>query len=185
MIQSLRARLFIGLTSIVILTGAIGATIAYLWAYDEAIEIQDSVLIEVGAFALGAPPQESSVVKGVDADSDVVVVELGSAPRGPAYMRRLWGLQDGLHDDSYQGQAVRVLLRTRPDGSRLAVTQNNEIRSELAGNMAIRTLLPIAALVPCLMLVIAILIARSLGPMVRLADELDTRQADDMRPLCC
>jgi two-component system OmpR family sensor kinase len=88
-----------------------------------------------------------------------------------------------LHNDSYQGQAIRVLLRTRPDGSRLAVTQSDEIRSELAGNMAIRSLLPIAALVPCLMLVIAILIARSLGPMVRLADELDTRQADDMRPL--
>jgi two-component system OmpR family sensor kinase len=183
MIQSLRARLFIGLTAIVILTGAIGATLAYQWAYDEAIEIQDSVLIQVGAFALGAPLKETSVVKGVDADSEVAVVELGNAPRGPADMRRLWGLQDGLHNDSYQGQAVRVLLRTRPDGSRLAVTQSNEIRTELAGNMAIRTLLPIAALVPCLMLVIAIVIARSLGPMVRLADELDTRQADDMRPL--
>jgi two-component system, OmpR family, sensor kinase len=183
MIQSLRARLFIGLTVIVILTGAIGATLAYLWAYNEAIEIQDSVLIQVGAFTLGAPLKETSVVKGVDADSEVAVVELGNAPRGPADMRRLWGLQDGLHNDSYQGQAVRVLLRTRPDGSRLAVTQTNEIRTELAGNMAIRTLLPIAALVPCLMLVIAILIAHSLGPMVRLADELDTRQADDMRPL--
>lgn len=183
MIQSLRARLFIGLTFIVILTGAVGATLAYLWAYDEAIEIQDSVLIQVGAFALGAPLKESSAVKDIDADSEVAVVELGNAPRGPADMRRLWALQDGLHNDSYQGQAVRVLLRTRPDGSRLAVTQSNELRTELAGNMAIRTLLPIAALVPCLMLVIAVVIARSLGPMVRLADELDTRKADDMRPL--
>jgi two-component system OmpR family sensor kinase len=183
MIQSLRGRLFIGLTSIVILTGGTGATLAYLWAYDEAIEIQDSVLIQVGAFTLGAPLKENSAVKGVDADSEVAVVELGNAPRGPADMRRLWGLQDGLHNDSYQGQAARVLLRTRPDGSRLAVTQSNEIRTELAGNMAIRTLLPIAALVPCLMLVIAIVIARSLGPMVRLADDLDNRQADDTRPL--
>ncbi len=183
MIQSLRARLFIALTSIVILTGAVGATLAYLWAYDEAIEIQDSVLIQVGAFALGAPLKESSAVKGVDADSEVAVIELGNAPRGPADVRRLWGLRDGLHNDSYGGQAVRVLLRTRPDGSRLAVTQSDEIRTELAGNMAIRTLLPIAALVPCLMLVIAIVIARSLRPMVRLADQLDMREADDMRPL--
>lgn len=187
MIQSLRARLFIGLTSIVILTGAIGATLAYLWAYDEAIEIQDSVLIQIGAFALGAPlkeaSKETSTIKGVDADSEVAVVELGNAPRGPADMRRLWGLQDGLHNDSYRGQAARVLLRTRPDGSRLAVTQSNKIRTELAGNMAIRTLLPIAALVPCLMLVIALVIARSLESMVRLANEIDIRQADDMRPL--
>ncbi|CCE08085.1 Periplasmic sensor signal transduction histidine kinase precursor [Bradyrhizobium sp. STM 3843] len=183
MTRSLRARLFIGLTSIVILTGAIGATFAYLWAYDEAIEIQDSVLIQVGAFALGAPFKENQAVNGVDVDSEIGVVELGNAPRGPADMRRLWVLQDGLHNDSYQGQAVRVLLRTRPDGSRLAVTQSSEIRTELAGNMALRTLLPIAALVPCLMLVIAIVIARSLGPMVRLADELDGRRADDMRLL--
>jgi two-component system OmpR family sensor kinase len=183
MIQSLRARLFIGLTSIVILTGAIGGTLAYLWAYDEAIEIQDSVLIQVGAFALGAPLRENQAVNGVDADSEVAVVELGNAPRGPADTRRLWALQDGLHNDSYRGQPVRVLLRTRPDGSRLAVTQSNEIRTELAGSMAIRTLLPIAALVPCLMLVIAMVIARSLGPMVRLAGELDEREADDTRPL--
>jgi two-component system OmpR family sensor kinase len=183
MMKSLRGRLFMGLTSIVILTGAIGATLAYLWAYDEAIEIQDSVLMEVGAFALGAPPRESSIVKGVDADSEVVVVELGPASRHSVDLSQLLELQDGLHNNSYQSRAVRVLLRTRPDGSRLAVMQSDEIRRELAGDMAIRTLLPIAALVPCLMLAIAILIARSLGPMVRLAYELDTRQADDMKPL--
>jgi len=35
--------------------------------------------------------------------------------------------------------------------------------------MALRTLVPIAALIPCLMLVTALLIAQSLRPMVRLA----------------
>ena len=49
--------------------------------------------------------------------------------------------------------------------------------------MAVRTLLPIAALIPCLMLVIAVVIARSLRPMVRLAGEVDARRADDMTPL--
>src|SRR5712691_12039742 len=49
--------------------------------------------------------------------------------------------------------------------------------------MALRTLLPIAALIPCLLLVTALVIARSLRPMVRLAGDLDSRRADDMTRL--
>jgi two-component system OmpR family sensor kinase len=49
--------------------------------------------------------------------------------------------------------------------------------------MAFRTLLPIAALVPCLLLVTALVIAGSLRPMVHLAGDLDLRRADDMTPL--
>jgi two-component system OmpR family sensor kinase len=49
--------------------------------------------------------------------------------------------------------------------------------------MALRTLVPIAALIPCLMLVTSLLIAQSLRPIVRLAGDLDARRADDMTPL--
>lgn len=78
---------------------------------------------------------------------------------------------------------MRALLRTRTDGSRFAITQRTEIRTELASDMAVRTLLPIAALVPCLMLVIALVIERSLRPMVCLADDLDARKPDDIEQL--
>jgi two-component system OmpR family sensor kinase len=183
MIQSLRGRLFIGLTAIIVLTGAVGGSFAYMWAYGEAIEMQDSALIQIGTFALGAPIRQSQPVNGVDADSEIALVELGEAPRGPGDNRHLWSLRDGLHNDSYQGRPVRALLRTRPDGTRFAVTQRTEIRAELGSDMALRTLLPVAALVPCLMLVVAVVIARSLRPMVRLADELDARKADDMGQL--
>jgi two-component system OmpR family sensor kinase len=49
--------------------------------------------------------------------------------------------------------------------------------------MALRTLLPIAALIPCLLLIAAFVVAGSLRPMVRLAGDLDLRSADDMTPL--
>lgn len=179
MVTSLRGRLFIGLTLIIVLGGAIGAAFAYRWAYSEAIEVQDSVLIQIGGFALNASIRQSGPVSGVDADSEVAVVELGGVPRGSVEERRLWGLKDGLHNDSYQGQPVRILLRTRPDGTRLAVTHRTEFRSEIARDMALRTLLPIAALVPCLLLVTALVIGRSFRPMLRLAADLDARQADD------
>jgi two-component system OmpR family sensor kinase len=78
---------------------------------------------------------------------------------------------------------MRVLSLTRPDGSRFAVAQRTAIRDEIARDMALRTLLPIAALIPGLLLVTALVIARSLRPMVRLAEDLDARRADDMAPL--
>jgi len=180
MLTSLRGRLFLGLTVIIVLTGAVGGTFAYLWAYSEAIEMQDSALVQIGSFALSASIRQSGPVNGVDADSEIAIAELGSVPRGAVEERRLWGLKDGLHNDVYQGQPVRILLRTRPDGSRFAVTQRTDIRSELAGDMAVRTLLPIAALVPCLLLVTAWVIERSFRPMLRLAGDLDTRKPDDV-----
>jgi two-component system OmpR family sensor kinase len=49
--------------------------------------------------------------------------------------------------------------------------------------MAFRTLLPIAALIPFLLLVTALVIAHSLRPMIRLAGDLDGRRANDVAPL--
>jgi two-component system OmpR family sensor kinase len=49
--------------------------------------------------------------------------------------------------------------------------------------MALRTLLPIAALIPCLLLVAALVVAGSLRPVVRLARDLDARRADNISPL--
>ena len=63
------------------------------------------------------------------------------------------------------------------------MAQPTAVRDETAGDVAFRTLLPIAALIPCLMVVTALVIAYSLRPMVRLAGDLDSRRADDMTPL--
>src|SRR5258707_15167823 len=81
------------------------------------------------------------------------------------------------------GQAMRGLQRERWSGSRFAVAQPTAVRDETARDMALRTLVPIAALIPSLMLVTALLIAQSLRPMVRLARDLDARRADDVSPL--
>jgi two-component system, OmpR family, sensor kinase len=183
MIRSLRARLFVGLTTIIILFGGAGAYFGYRWAYGEAIEMQDSVLSQVGTFVMNTARRESQPVHGVDADSEIAVIELGTSPLGSEDDRRLWSLGDGLHNDIRQSEPVRVLLRTRPDSSRFAVTQRAEIRDDIAGDTAVRTLLPIAALVPCLMLIIAVVIAGSFRSMVRLAGDLDTGRVEEIHSL--
>jgi len=95
----------------------------------------------------------------------------------------LSGLKDGLRTTLYKGQPIRALLRTRPDGSRFAVAQPTAVRDDTARDMAFRTLLPIAALIPFLLLVTALVIAHSLRPMMRLAGDLDGRRADDLTSL--
>jgi two-component system OmpR family sensor kinase len=180
---SLRARLFVGLTAVILLTGCVGAVFSYFWAFDEAIEMQDSVLIQIGGLLHNGSVNGDRTLRGVDAEAAVDVVELGTALPGGAAEEQLWSLQDGLHVAPVAGQSKRVLLRTRPDRSRFAVLQPTDVRDDIAGNMALRTLLPIAALIPCLLLVIALVIARSLRPMIRLADDIDVRRGDDMKPL--
>ncbi len=183
MTKSLRVRLFVGLTAVILLTGCLGGVFTYLWAFDEAIEMQDSVLIQIGSLMQNGGLKSDQSLRGVDADAEVDVTELGTAPHGSVEERRLWSLQDGLHVASRTGQSAWVLLRTRPDGSRFAVTQLTDVRDDIASSMALRTLLPIAALIPCLLLVAALVVAGSLRPMIRLAGDLGLRRADDMTPL--
>lgn len=183
MIRSLRGRLFISLTAVVLLTGLVGGVLAHRWAFDEAIETQDSVLIQIAGLVQSGGFTGAQDLHGVDEDAEVWLIELGNTPQGTPEERQLWRFQDGMHDATRKGRPVRVVLRTRSDGGRFAVAQSTGVRDELASDMAFRTVLPIGALIPCLMLVIAFVIARSLRPMVRLADELDARPADDMTAL--
>jgi two-component system OmpR family sensor kinase len=183
MIQSLRARLFVGLTAVLVLVSCAGSAFAYVWAYDEAIEMQDSVLLQIGSVVRRGGFDSGKPLQGVDEDAEVVVIELGGIPHGSSEDRQLFALQDGLRFGSRNGAPIRVLLRTRPDGSRFAVAQRIAIRDEIAQELVLGALVPIAALVPCLMLITALVIAASLRPVVRLAHDLDRRSPDDMRAL--
>jgi two-component system OmpR family sensor kinase len=183
MIRSLRGRLFMGLTAIILLTGATGSMLAYRWAFGEAIELQDSILIQLASLAENASFSGGQPLHGVEEDTEVWLLELGKTPRGSADDRQLFFLPDGLQVTTWKKQPIRVLLRTRSDGSRFAVAQPTAVRDGTARDVAFRTLLPITALIPCLMLVTALVIAHSLRPMIRLAGDLDSRRADDMTPL--
>lgn len=183
MIRSLRGRLFIGLTATILLTGSIAGAFAYKWAFDEAIEIQDSALIEIASLARSGVSNASPPVPEIEENAQVRLIDLGKTPGGTPDERRLFGLKDGLHTASWRGQAIRALVGTRPDGSRYAAAQPTAIRDDTADDMAVRALLPIAALIPCLLIVAGLVITRSLRPLIRLAENLDARRADDLDEL--
>jgi two-component system, OmpR family, sensor kinase len=180
MMDSLRGRLFVGLTILIVATALGAGVFAFNWAFDEAIELQDSILIQIGAIA-GYAHFENNAAAGndVDAEAKVVIEEIDDAQDGQS----LGALPDGLHVVSRAREAWRLLIRTRPDGSRVVIGQPTAIRDEIARDSALRTILPLAALIPCLMLVIAIVIRQTLRPMSLLAARLDARRADHLEML--
>ncbi len=182
-VASLRSRLFLGITVMILVTGGIGGWLAYRWAYSEAIEMQDSVLIQIGSLVQAGTIGGSKPIRGVDTNAEVTMIELPALPCAESEPCRLAQLPDGLHLAVLNGEPVRALLASDPAGRRVAVTQRTALRDEIGGDFALRSLLPIMALIPCLLLVTGLVIAYSLRPVVRMARALDMRRADDLNAL--
>ena len=184
MMHSLRGRLFFGLTITIIVAGLGAGALAYDWAFDEAIELQDSILIQIGAVAGAIHVAEASPAgRGVDAEAQVVIEPLDGPGSDTQDGRRLKTLPDGLHTVARNGEPWRVLIRTRAEGSRIAIGQPTAIRDEIARDSALRTVVPLLALIPCLMLIVVFVIRQTLRPVLSLAERLDRRQADQLQRL--
>jgi two-component system OmpR family sensor kinase len=183
---SLRARLYAGLAAIILITGVAAGATAFRWAYDEAIEFQDAVLLQVGALAVNNRIQSGPTIEhGVDADARVIIEELGrSWPDAGANLPPLPDdVADGLQALVRGKGSYRILVRTRGDASRIAVSQSTDYRDEIAHDSALRAVLPLAALIPCLMLLVGVIIRYSFRPVSLLAAQLDAKEADHLAKL--
>jgi two-component system OmpR family sensor kinase len=187
-VTSLRDRLLVGIGAFVLVTGLAAGGVAFKGSFDEAIELQDSMLVQIGALVVAHGVQPPAPVgEAVDAEARITIEELGDAGKKAEGTQALPGLPanlpDGLQTVARGGEGWRLVVRTRADGSRVAVGQPTAIRDESATNSALRTVLPLAALIPCLTLLVAIVIHRTLRPVLRLADRLDAKRSDDFEKL--
>ena len=187
MMRSLRGRLFIALAALLVVTGAVAGVVMFRWAYSEALEVQDAVLLEVGAIAArNRLHTEPAAVNGVHKEDRIVIEELPvpaeiglAGPVLPVPLDSAEGLQTfGSGKDQW-----RVLLVTRADGSRVAVGQRTAYRDEIARGSALRSVVPFAVLVPCLLLLTAAVIGYSLRPVAQLARRLDASDYDHLTEL--
>jgi len=185
--RSLRGRLFVALTFLLLLTGAGTGFLMFRWAYSEALEVQDAMLLEVGAVAAkNRLDTEPTAQRGVLREDRVVIEELpvpaDANPAGPV-LPVPPDSGDGLQTFGSATDQWRVLTVTRVDGSRVAVGQRTAYRDEIARGSALRTVLPFALLFPCLMLLVAAVIGSSLRPVARLAGRLDASDYDHLAEL--
>jgi two-component system, OmpR family, sensor kinase len=182
--NSLRARLFVTLTLVLAATGLAAGVLAFRFVFDEAIELQDSTLIQIAAVAATAPLAHGEpALDQIDADTRVAIEELGKERADAKDIPPLVTLADGLHTIARDHQAWRFLVRTRADGSRFAVGQPTAARDEIASGSALRTVLPLLAVIPFLMLVVGLVIRQTFRPMARVAMRLDARRPEQVEGL--
>lgn len=188
LISSLRGRLFAGLTIFIVGMALAAGYLAYRWAFDEAIELQDAILLQVGSLAERNHLSTELPSEGnIDGEAQVLIEEIvpgvAGVDQGNALSNLPSDLPDGLQTVARGESRWRILVRTRADGSRVAVGQPTANRDEIAQDSALRTIVPLAVLIPCLMVLIAILVNRTLRPLSRLAERLDAKQSDHLERL--
>jgi two-component system OmpR family sensor kinase len=184
--SSLRARLFIALAAVVTLAGLVSSIAIYRWAFGEAIELQDGLIVQVGAFLADRPIRPDLKPSGrVEPDVRVSAVELNGLPAADAPPLAFVSkdVADGLHTLDLQGKPWRVLVETRPNGSRMAVGQPTESREQIARGSALRAATFFVALIPCLMGLIALVIHYSFRPVSRLTEKLERDRDVNLSPL--
>jgi two-component system OmpR family sensor kinase len=182
--RSLRGRLFLGLTVTLLVAGFAAGALAYRWAFEEAIELQDAILVQIGAVAGAIHVSDAEPAgQGVDAEARVVIEPVTGPGSDTADRRGLNALSDGLHTVVRRDASWRLLIRTRADASRIAIGQPTAIRDEIARDSALRSVMPLLVLIPCLMLIVALVIRQTLRPVLLLAERLDARRADELQHL--
>ena len=136
--SSLRTRLFIALAAVVILAGLVSGLAICWWAFGEAIELQDGLLVQVGSFLAERPVRPDLIPsEGVDPDVRASVAELEEAPSidAPPLAFVPKEILDGLQTLDLQGKTWRVLVQTRRDGSRMVVGQPAKPATKLCARL--------------------------------------------------
>ena len=88
----------------------------------------------------------------------------------------------GFSNVKANGTTYRVFsVQTR--NQTVQVAQDMAVRRNMAGNLALRTVGPIAVMMPILMLVVWWVVSGSLEPVARVRTQVAARQADDLSPV--
>jgi two-component system OmpR family sensor kinase len=188
MIRSLRTRLLWGL-GVLIVASCVGAGVwEFKRSFHEAIELQDAILLQIGFIAIrNHALNDFTPQPAIDTEARIVIRQIPdqseASEAGSAFPKVPTNLQDGLHTLQGRDGDWRMLVRTRRDGSRVAIGQPTTARNEIARDSAIRAVLPMLALIPCLMVLVGAVVHFSFRPVIDLAKRLDAEQADQPHPI--
>ncbi len=190
--QSVQFKLACSLSVAVLVVAVPAGIFAFASAFSEANDLQDDTLREVAGLINrtsipSAPSADIALAADVDEDIRVIVQPLPSAgipvERKPGDLPFPEMLPDGLQTLDVDGVALRLIVTTRPGGERFVVAQKAQVRNEIAGEAAWRTIAPILLLIPVLAFVVTRLVRQMFRPIAELSAEIDCREVRELQPV--
>ncbi|MBV8122794.1 MAG: two-component sensor histidine kinase [Burkholderiaceae bacterium] len=185
---SLRYRLIIFLIAAVSVAALIQGLIAYRNALHETDEIFDYHMRQMafsmqGRFGSGTV----SVPLGGDKQPFDFLVQAWALDGSPLLESPLGGLLPqravlGFSNVDSYGRQYRV-FSLQTSYQVIQVAQDMAVRRRMAGELAWRTVLPIALMLPLLGVVVWWVVSHSLEPVSRVREQIANRAADDLAPL--
>jgi two-component system OmpR family sensor kinase len=190
--KSLQFRLAAGLSAIIIALALGAGVFSFRTAFEEANELQDDQLHQVALLIehYGVPvvPGRDFVPSnGLEPDLQMVV-QIAGAPSTQTSARGAGltlpnQLSNGLQTAAIGNESWRLYAKPLTTGGMLVIAQRTAARDEIARTGALRTVLPLLALVPVLLLLVIVVVRHGLKPVLALSGELDQRPEYDLTAL--
>ncbi len=190
MTHSLRGRLLWFLLAAISIAAIAQASIAYRTALGDADLIFDYHMQQMAlSLRSSAPLTNLEARAGIDAEAgnDDLVVQVWT-PDGVQVFRTLSRAHLpqravlGFSNVEANGTTYRI-FSVQTSAQTVQVAQDMAVRRNMAGSLALRTVGPIAVMMPILMLVVWWVVSRSLEPVARVRSQVAARQADDLSPV--
>ncbi|MGE8690477.1 MAG: ATP-binding protein [Achromobacter sp.] len=188
---SLRARLLFFLLAAIVVGALVQGAIAYRSTLAQADDIFDSLLqrtalsLGTGDGLLSAGPRHAPGAGSPMADDLIIQIwtpdgvrVFNSRSRRPLPDQIILGFSDA----RMEGSTYRVYSLATPFQV-IQVAQDMEVRKNMARALALRTVAPIAAAAPLLMLIVWCVVSWSLRPVKRARAQVAARQPEDLSPI--
>lgn len=186
--HSLRGRLLWFLLAAITLAAIAQAMIAYRTALSDADQIFDYHMQQMALSLRSRAPLAASDDPATDVPNtggnDDLVVQVWSPDgvrvfRSASHARLPQRAVLGFSNVRANGTTYRI-FSVQTDNQTVQVAQDLAVRRSMAGSLALRTLGPIAVMMPMLMVVVWWVVSISLKPVARVRKQVASRQADDL-----
>jgi two-component system OmpR family sensor kinase len=188
--HSLRGRLLWFLLAAITIAAVAQASIAYRTALNDADQIFDYHMQQMALSLRSRVPLTSAEDANADpptGGNDDLVVQVWSPDgvrvfRSASHAHLPQRAVLGFSNVRANGTTYRI-FSIQTDNQTVQVAQDLAVRRSMASNLALRTLGPIAVMMPILMLVVWWVVSGSLEPVARVRKQVASRQADDLSPV--